>query len=173
MTQPPANPDDDASGHLLRRAWRDDEAPPAVVRARAVALHDPARRIAGRATATLRRLVAVLIGDEGGAGFAPAFGVRGAAPAGSQWLFKAESCEIDLRLRGGDDDGWTLSGQLFGAPGARAVVLSQADAAERTLELGPTTEFAFAGLAAGSYVLTVRADALEIVVPAIEVGRGV
>ncbi len=166
MAKHPANPTDDDFGDLLRRAWRDDEVPPAAVRARAIALHDPARRLAGT---LLRRLIAVAVGDDGGAGFAPAFGVRGAAP-GRQWLFKAEACEIDLRLRGGADDGWVLSGQLFGAPDARAVVLSRADAADRVLDLGPTTEFGFAGLAAGTYTLTVTADALEIVVPAIEVG---
>ena len=153
---------------LLRRAMH-DETPPAAVRARAIALDDLTSRLAKHAATLLKRLVAVAVAHDPASGFAPEFGLRGAAAAGRQWLFKAEECEIDLRL-GGDDHGWTLTGQLFGAASARRVVLSAADEAARIAELGPTTEFRFADLRAGRYALTVQAPEVEIVVPGIDVG---
>lgn len=158
---------DDPIGDLLRRAWR-DEAPPATVRARAIALHDPVHRLAGRASALLRRLVAVAVPDFGDSGFAPAFGVRGAAAPGRQWLFKADECEIDLRAipRG---DRWTVAGQLFGASQAERVVLD-GGGEQASAEIGPTREFAFTDLSAGRYSLTVQAGELEVVIPGFDVG---
>lgn len=152
---------------LLRRA-ASDEAPPAAVHARAVALHSGAHSLAQSAGALLRRLVAVAVPDSGATAFAPAFGVRGGAPAGRQWLFKADECEIDLRAvpRG---ELWSVAGQLFGAPQAQRVVLG--GALQASAEIGLTREFVFTGLAAGRYSLTVQGGDLEVVIPQFEVGE--
>jgi hypothetical protein len=167
MTTHPESPSDDAIADLLRSAWR-DEPPPAAVRARAVALHDPMSRLAGRASAMLRRLVAAAVPDVASSPFAPAFGVRGAAHAGRQWLFKAEECEIDLRAapRG---ERWVLAGQLFGASQAERVVLG--GAVQASAEVGPTREFSFTDLPAGRYSLSVQGGDLEVVIPQFDVGE--
>jgi hypothetical protein len=182
---------DDSLGALLRRAAHDEAPPPAVgapagarpprparprrpgappVRARAVALHaGPARAVVAAAGALLRRVVALAVPDDGGSAFAPAYGVRGAAAPGRQWLFRTDECEIDLRVSGGDE-AWVVSGQLFGAADANRVVLSLSGAPDAVFELGPTSEFAFAGLRAGRYALTVKFAEVDIVVPEFVVG---
>ena len=166
MTQPPL-PETDPLGDLLRRAAL-DEAPNALVRARAVALHGAMRRAAGEATALLRRLIAVAVPDGGGSPFAPAFGVRGGATPERQWLFRAEECEIDLRTapRG---ERWLVAGQLFGAPQAERIVLA-GGAVALSAAIGPTREFSFAELPAGRYSLTVQGGELEIVISQFDVG---
>lgn len=158
-----------AVADLLRRAAQ-DEAPPAAARARAIALHDDMHRLARRAGTLLRRLVAVAVPEGDASGFAPAFGVRGAAPVGRQWLFKAEECEIDLRVtpmpRG---ERWSVAGQLLGALQAERVVLGGVQQA--SADIGPTREFGFSDLPAGRYSLTLRAGELEVVIPQFEVGE--
>ncbi len=102
MTEPSdLTPADAALGALLRRAAL-DEAPPPAVRARAVALHStgPVRAVAAAAGALLRRVVALAVPEEGGSPIAAAFGVRGGAAPGRQWLFRTDECEIDLRVGG-------------------------------------------------------------------------
>lgn len=160
-------PDIAATADLLRRAAH-DEAPPAAVHARVVALNDPAHRFARRGSALLRRLVAVALPESGGSGFAPAFGVRGAAPAGRQWLFKADECEIDLRAmpRG---ERWSVVGQLLGTLQGERVLLGGVQQA--SADIGPTREFGFTDLPAGRYSLTVQAGDVEVVIPQFEVGE--
>ena len=125
----PLPPDLAASAELLRRAAGDD-APPTAVHARAVALDNMARGLARRGSAVLRRLVAVALPEDSSAGFAPAFGVRGAAADGRHWLFKAEECEIDLRVQQ-QGEHWGVAGQIFGMPQAQRVVLDGAARAGR------------------------------------------
>jgi hypothetical protein len=163
----PLPPDLAASADLLRRAAA-DESPPAAVRARAVALDDAAHRLARRGSALLRRLVAVALPADSGGGFAPACGVRGAAAAGQHWLFKAEECEIDLRVLP-QGEKWIVAGQIFGVPQAQRVVLEGA-APQAGIDLGPTREFTFGGLTAGSYRLTVQGGDCEIVIPRFDIG---
>lgn len=160
-------PDLAATAELLRRSAQ-DEAPPPHVRARAIALDGTAARLVSGGAAWLRRLVAVAVPDGGATGFAPAFGVRGAALAGHQWLFKAEECEIDLRTQP-QDELWGVAGQLFGMPQARRVLIEGA-AAQASAELGPTREFGFRGLPAGRYSLTVQGGDCEIVIPNVDIG---
>jgi hypothetical protein len=166
MTVPRLPANDDALAALLREALRDPAAPPEVL-ARAIALRSPLREAARRAAAAVRRLIAAPVFDAGGA-FAPVAGVRGAGAMPRQLLFRAEACEVDLRLSA-QGAAWTVAGQVFGAEGAREVVLS-GSAGARSAALGPTGEFSFAGLAAGRYELTVRTPELDIVIPALEVG---
>lgn len=164
MTKLPAT--DEALAALLREAAR-DPAPPAEVLARAIALRGPLRQAVRRAVAAVRRLIAVPVLDAA-AGFGAAEGVRSAGTFGRQLLFRAEACEVDVRI---DPQGaaWTLAGQVFGAHDARQVVLA-GPGGERTAELGPTSEFNFGQLAAGSYELTVKTPDVDIVIPALEVG---
>jgi hypothetical protein len=157
---------DEALGDLLRRAAL-DEAPPAAARMRVIALYDRTHRLAGRAATAVRRLVAAALPDLTASPFAPALGVRGAAATGRQWLFKAEECEIDLRAtaRG---EGWSLAGQLFGAPNAERVLLDGAKRA--SAQLVPTCEFSFADLPPGRYSLTVLGGDLEVVIRQFDLG---
>lgn len=163
----PLPPDLAASAELLRRA-AGDEAPPAAVHARAVAIDSVARGLVRRGSALLRQLVAVALPEDGSGSFAPAFGVRGTPAAGRHWLFKAEECEIDLRVLPQGDQ-WNVAGQIFGVPLAQRVVLD-GDTRQAGIDLGPTREFTFGGLAAGTYRLTVQGGDCEIVVPRFDVG---
>jgi hypothetical protein len=163
----PLPPEDQHLADLLRRAGQ-DEAAPAEVLARVVALRGSAQRLAGRASTLLRRVIAVAMPGGGASGFTPAFGVRGGVPAGQQWLFKSDECEIDLRTaRQGER--WAVAGQLFGALGAQRVLL-EGGSRPLTAELGSTREFNFADLAPGRYRLTVQAGNCEVVIPQFDVG---
>lgn len=158
----------DATAELLRRAAF-DEAPPAAVRARALALRGATQRVAGQAATLLRRLVAVLVPQGGVAPLAPAFGVRGGAALVRQWLFRADECEIDLRTQPRGER-WLVAGQLFGAPQAERVVLA-GHAGSFSAAIGATCEFSFAEVPAGRYSLTVQGGELEVVVPRFDVGE--
>lgn len=166
MTAPKPPATDDALAALLREALRDPAAPPDVL-ARAIALRSPLREAVRKAAAAVRRLIAAPVFDAAG-GFAPAAGVRGAGVSPRQLLFRAEACEVDLRIAA-QGAAWILTGQVFGTEGAREVVLSGSEGA-RTAVLGPTSEFSFPSLAAGRYELTVKTPELDIVIPAVEVG---
>ena len=168
MIDPRAPLSDDELGELLRRSAQ-DEAPPAAVRARAVAIDSVPARVARQATKLLRRIVAVALPGEGGptTPFAPALGVRGAA--GGQWLYRADECEIDLRVAPRGHERWSVAGQLFGDLDATRVVLDGPGGA-RSAEIGPTREFSFTDLPAGRYSLAVQAGEVEVVVPQVEVG---
>ncbi len=157
-------PGDDARGALLRRAAH-DEAPPPAVRARAVALRSGLAAVTG---ALLRRVAALVRSEAGAAPFAPAFGVRGGALSARQWLFRADECEIDLRVapRG---ERWSVAGQVFGALQAERVELAGAEHRASAV-LGATREFAFDDLAAGSYSLALQGGEVEVVIPQFDVG---
>lgn len=165
----PLLPSGDALADLLRRSAQ-DEAPPAAARARVLALPEQLQprtqpqlqESGGRVSALVRRLVAVAVPGGGMPGFAPALGVRGAAAAGREWLFKAEECEIDLRAQPRGER-WTLAGQLFGAPQADTVVL-EGGALPARCPIGPTREFGFGDVAAGRYRLTVQGGEIELVI---------
>lgn len=160
-------PDDEALARLLRDALR-DEAPPPAVRARAVALDSATARIAQQAAKLVRRIVAVALpGADAPRPFAPALGVRGSAQR--QWLYRAEECEIDLRVAARGHERWSVAGQLFGELAAERVVLDGAGG-PRSAELGATREFVFVDLPAGTYSLALQAGEVEVVVPHVEVG---
>lgn len=161
---------DDPLGALLRRAAL-DEAPPSAVRARAVALQPgPARGLARVAGALVRRVVALAVPDGGGSAFAPAYGVRGAAPLGRDWLFRTDECEIDLRVapRG---ERWSVAGQVFGALRSDRVELASADH-QASAALGTTREFGFVDLPPGRYSLTLRGGEVDVVIPQVDIGTG-
>lgn len=156
-----------AIAELLRRAAH-DEAPPPEVLARVLALDSPSSRLKQSSAALLRRLIAVVVSEGSGVGFAPAWGVRGSMLADGQWLFRAEDFEIDLRAaRKGE--AWSLAGQLFGMPDAERVLL-EGPVPSATVVLGPTHEFAFDSLVAGSYRVTVQGGEVEVVIPRVDIG---
>ena len=156
-----AGPDAELAARL--RAALCDPAPPQAVLARAIA-RDGALR---RAAAALRRLIAEPVLDAG-AGFGAIAGVRSAGSLPRQLLFRAEACEVDIRVQALGSS-WVLAGQVLGAPEARLVVLSGAGS-ERVVELGPTAEFSFVDVTAATYDLTVRTPEVDIVVPGLKVG---
>lgn len=193
MTSKPDDPDprDQALARLLRRALQ-DEAPPAALRARVLAL-DPAAAAApgmaraadarsvralaataataaGEAARRLRSVVAQVLQAPAGAALplAPAAGLRGGAGA-RQWLYRAEDCEIDLRVLPGVGERWRVLGQLFGELAAQGVVL-EGPGGPRRAATGPMREFGFDDLAAGRYRLAVQGAEVEVVVPQVEVG---
>ncbi len=169
MTDPRTSLTEDALGELLRHAAR-DEAPPAAVRARAIALDSHPIRIAKQAAGLLRRIVAVALPDAAARSpFVPALGVRGAPGTGRQWLYRAPDCEIDVRVVSRANERWSVVGQLFGELAAVRVVLEGAGSA-RSAEIDATREFAFVDVPAGAYSLAVQAGDVEVVVPRIEVG---
>lgn len=163
----PTPDSDEELAARLRDAAR-DPAPPPDVLARAIALRSPLREAARRTAAAVRRLIAEPVFDAA-AGLGAAAGVRSIGIAGRQLLFRAEACEVDLRVNP-QGTAWTLAGQVFGMPEARHVVLAGPDG-QRIAELSATREFVFTGLAGGRYELTVRTLEVDIVIPALEVGR--
>jgi hypothetical protein len=167
MTAPKLPETDEALAALLREAARDPAAPPDVL-ARAIALRSPAREAARTAVTAVRRLIAAQVFDAT-SGFGAAAGVRSAGTQPCQMLYRAEECEVDVRISALGAT-WTVAGQVFGAQDVRQVVLSGPAGAPRMTELGPTSEFSFTGLAPGRYELSVKTAELDIVIPAVEVG---
>jgi hypothetical protein len=105
-----------------------------------------------------------------GDGFVPAPGLRGGAGQEIQTLFRAQECEIDLRLLARPDGHWKLRGQLFGLPAHTAIRL-QGPAIELSTEADAGSEFAFDDLPPGAYRLALAAGALEVVIPNLELGH--
>lgn len=170
----PPSCDDDLAALLLRATH--DLAPPAARRAAVLALaaadRTDAAGIALAAGAFVRRIVAEWVGGGARAGvFAPAFGVRGAADGSLRRLYRAEQCEIDVRLVQ-HGEGWQLAGQLFGVDTVREVVLG-APRFEASVQPDVTQAFVFPDLPAGSYSLTVKTDEIDIVIPSIDMGAAV
>jgi hypothetical protein len=161
--------DDEALAALLRAALH-DEAPPRQVLERAIALRSPARQWLQEAGSALRQLVALAVAPMTGDGFVPAPGLRGGAGQEIQTLFRAQECEIDLRLLARPDGHWKLRGQLFGLPAHTAIRL-QGPAIELSTEADAGSEFAFDDLPPGAYRLALAAGALEVVIPNLELGH--
>lgn len=180
MTREPddLDPRDQALAQLLRRALQ-DEAPPPALRARVLALQSAAAppavadaqalALGAAAARLLRRVVAQLLPAPGGEAlpFAPAAGLRGGGAR--QWLYRAEDCEIDLRVLPREGARWSVVGQLFGELTVSGVVL-EGPGGPRRADIGPTREFGFEDLDAGCYRLALQGAELELVVPQIDVG---
>jgi hypothetical protein len=162
---------DDAWLALVREAISMADAPPQLL-ARAVELwrrHRPPPR-----TPTLRqRWVARLSFDSWGS--APvAAGMRALPAEFRQLLFAAEVGDVDLRIAPAAE-AYALSGQLLGPDGTGSVELAPLDGPgastwRRSVALDAHSEFRIDGVRSGSYLITVRLDADEIVLPPLEVG---
>lgn len=171
MTTTPPDPSDAALEQGLRAGRRLEDAPEAVIQ-RALGVWQGGARPAAPAAGALRRLVAAIAFDSGGAG-ALAFGRRAAGGATRQVLYTTEGLDIDLRISPDGDaatDRWALSGQVLG-PNAQGVV-GLADDSGRAIAEAPLSElgeFRLPAVGAGPYTLTLRLGFVEIVLPTVRV----
>lgn len=148
-------------------AMRHDEsvdAPPAII-ARAVALFRS--RAVEPAPSPLQRLVAILSFEN--RAMTPAFGLRSSGGSERQLIFTAGEYDVDLRMAVGEA-GWFVSGQLLGAAAGSGVATLANDASTQTVPMSESLTFAFSPVAAGRYALTLRFDAIELLIEAIDVG---
>jgi hypothetical protein len=166
---------DDEFGAALQRALRElPDAPLALQRAAVDLWVAPPPSLADVAQAALRLVGAVLRFDSWGAGQAAvAQGLRSLRSATRHLLFSAEGRDIDLRIAPAAD-GFALSGQILGPDEGGAVELQAqepASGARRTATIDAMGEFRIDGLTAGTYRLTLKLGADQIVLPALQVGE--
>ncbi len=156
---------------LVQRAIAMPDAPPHLVQ-RALALWQQSEP-PQTAQPMWQRWVALLSFDSW-AGAPVATGMRALRSEVRQLLFAAEGGDVDLRVEP-QAEGFTLSGQLLG-PGAQGSVdLVALDAppdgpVHRKVELDAMGEFRVEGVRRGPYLITVRLDGGEIVLPPIDIG---
>lgn len=158
---------DESLARVLRDAAR-DEAPPEAVLARVIALRSPLSELTRQAGALWRRLIAQPVHEA--TGQAPAMALRAAGAAAQRGLYRAEDCEVDLRVSAHGLQ-WAVTGQLFGHTGAARVTID-GDDFDAAVDVDATGEFAFADLPAARYTVTVKTGGLHIVIPGLEVGPG-
>jgi hypothetical protein len=173
---------DDEFGAALQRALHElPDAPAALQRAAVDLWVAPPPRLADVAQAALRLVSAVLRFDSWGAGqTAVAQGLRSlrapTASATRHLLFSAEGRDVDLRIAPATE-GHVLTGQILGPDEGGTVELTPQGAASGTADAAHAVaidamgEFRIAGLAAGTYLLTLKLGADQIVLPALQVGE--
>ncbi len=174
MTEPTAT-DDDAIARALHRSRCLCDAPEDLVQ-RALALFEsrapaPTPAVGGGATATLRRLAAVLTFDSGGA--TPlAFGRRGPAQPGRQLLYALDGRDIDLRLApiGAPASArWRITGQVLGPDLGGRIELQRGEV-RRGTTWGPMGEFAFDDVGPGSVTVWLQGTDWTAELPPLQVG---
>ena len=115
----------------------------------------------------LKQLVAVLQMEI--APNKPAFGERSAATASvRQVLYRAGDNAIDLRIESGEK-GFNVTGQILGPDFAGSTVALFEDAKSFETVANDTGEFRFANIPGGRYELSIRNEAIEISLKAIEI----
>jgi hypothetical protein len=167
---------DDEFAHLVQRAVALPDAPESVVRA-AIDLWPVPQRTALKdlARAGVRLVRAVLTFDSW-ASPAVAMGMRSVASDTRHLLFSAQGRDIDLRISPAADH-FALTGQILGPDEAGAVELvTHAEGGLQAQEahaapLDAMGEFRLDGVRGGTYQLTLRVGADEIVLPPIVVGE--
>jgi hypothetical protein len=171
MTNPIDQLSDDEWLQLVRRAVSMPNAPAELLQS-ALALW---RQGGPAATSALppRRWLAVLSFDSWAT--APVLaGMRALRSEVRQLLYTAQDIDIDLRIAPKADH-FTLSGQLLGSDadaGIELAVLAGPDEKEplRVTRLDELGEFVLDGVPGGTYMLTVRVGADEVVLAPIEIG---
>ena len=158
--------------YLARKASQLEDAPEGWVDA-AVALWKVAPRAAAQAPKLWTRIAAALSFDSWGTPQL-ALGMRSMAVDNRHLLYSAEGRDIDLRITLGVDR-FALAGQILGPDESGEVSLSrQSDkpgtAVPRTTQLDSLGEFRLDGVDRGTYQLTLRMGADEIVLPLIVIG---
>ena len=157
---------------LARKASQLEDAPDGWVDA-AVALWKVSPRAAAQAPKLWTRIAAALSFDSW-ATPQLALGMRSMAVDSRHLLYSAEGRDIDLRITLGVDR-FALAGQILGPDESGEVSLSrQSDkpgtAVPRTTQLDSLGEFRIDGVDRGTYQLTLRMGADEIVLPPIVIG---
>jgi hypothetical protein len=124
---------------------------------------------AAAAGAALRRVLARLVADTGGAP-SLALGLRAAGVGTRQLLYAADDYAIDLHVSpaGAAGAGWILSGQSLGEPGLTEVRLSGEGRAQ-SLPLAEDGEFGFGPLPAGRWQLTLVGADVQIDLPPLDI----
>lgn len=158
--------------NLARKASQLEDAPEGWVDA-AVALWKVTPRAAAPAPKLWTRIAAALSFDSW-ATPQLALGMRSMAVDNRHLLYSAEGRDIDLRITLGVDR-FALAGQILGPDESGEVSLSrQSDkpgaAVQRTTQLDSLGEFRIDGVDRGTYQLTLRMGADEIVLPPIVIG---
>jgi hypothetical protein len=97
-----------------------------------------------------------------------ALGMRAGAPAQRQLLYSVSSYLLDLRLVP-QGSLWVISGQLLGADAGREVELDGPPGMLRTA-LNDLSEFVLPPAPAGTYMLRVQLEDLDITVAGLEIG---
>lgn len=98
----------------------------------------------------------------------PAFGERSAASAElQQRLYQAGANDVDVQITQ-HEDGWVVSGQVFGPCGENGEVELRGAQASIRAELNNLCEFTLDAVPAGSYTLLLRWPGVEIEVPDLE-----
>lgn len=137
------------------------DAPEHVI-ARAVRLFRPLAPAPG----LLRRIVAALRADSGPRPLAA--GLRSGQGAPRSLAYGAEGWDLDLQLTP-QAGRWQVQGQLLGPELAGSVTLG-GDGPPVSAPINELGEFSLPPVSPGTYVLTVRLDAAEIVIEPLELG---
>ncbi len=162
---------------LAQKASQLQDAPQGWVEA-AVALWKVAPRPAVRASPQAPKLwtrIAAALSFDSWATPQLALGVRSTAQDNRHLLYSAEGRDIDLRITLGAIDRFALTGQILGPDESGEVWLSSASeipgqAVLMTTQLDSLGEFRLDGVDRGTYQLTLRMGAEEIVLPPIVLG---
>lgn len=162
---------DDEWSALVQRALALPDAPPHLVQ-QALELwrqHPPSPS----APPPWQRWVA-LLGFDSWAGAPVAAGMRALRSETRQMVFASEGGDVDLRIEP-LAQGFALSGQVLGQGARGRIDLAELDspldgAARHTVELDAQSEFRIEGVRRGIYLITLRLDGGEVVLPPIDVG---
>lgn len=167
------NLEDDELGRQAGRAMRELPDAPAAWQRAAQGLWTK-RMIEAGVQAVVKRIAAVLSFDSWTAPGA-ALAVRSGASSTRHLLFTAQGRDIDLRIAP-TPHAYSVAGQILGPDELGMVELVIEDASGRAAHvthLDALGEFSIQGVRSGTYVMTLRMGAEEIVLPAVEVGEQV
>ena len=169
--KPIANLSDEELGHEMRRAQTELPDAPLALQQAAMALWRVPVSVTELAHAALRLVHAVLGFDSWAAG-ATATRMRSLRSPVRHLLFSAEGRDVDLRITP-VAEAYALAGQILGPDEGGAAELLRLDAASAAAHLATVDalgEFRLDGLAAGTYVLTLKLGGEQIVLPPLQVG---
>jgi hypothetical protein len=162
---------DEEFAHQVRRAVRSLPDAPAAWQRAAQSLW-ASKALKSAVQSVIRRVAAVLSFDSW-SGPAMAHGMRSLSAPTRHLLFTAQGRDIDLRIAGVSES-FSVAGQILGPDDAGSIELAVQHGEDRSAHvthLDALGEFRIDGVRGGTYVLTLRMGADEIVLPAVEVGE--
>jgi anti-sigma factor RsiW len=98
----------------------------------------------------------------------PAFGMRSGAIAQRQLVYSAGQTDLQLQIHQ-TGEFWSISGQVLGPP-VGGVAELQGPVQTVVASLNEMSEFSFASIAAGTYVLTLKFPESEMKIPELNLG---